>query len=284
MANSAENLNTSGEKDEILEIFFDENFVPQAYVDILLSTTRSQNKHQLHHTSSSLLARLDFYTRHLTSELEKTIWSLEKLSERLPGTWEITPNGEERRQESNDQYLNSQMAGASKLEYYLDTLGSAVRTVESDIEKINKQLVTLDEEYQDGADVIEKSKKLELVRSRLNNVLNIFKQLQSILGISNTDDSKTKDKMKSVSLDSFTLSLKTLEETITDQFEESTKKESTKERNSGLLEKVDQFVRLSQLFQGLTQFQEVYSVFVNNISKVSQDYLSRKDIEGDFNL
>ena len=284
MTSSAENLKTSAEKDEILEIFFDENFVPQAYVDILLSTTRSQNKHQLQHTSSSLLARLDFYTRHLTSELEQTIWSLEKLSERLPGTWDVTANGEEPTPESKDQYLNSQIAGASKLEYYLDTLGGAVRTVESDIEKINKQLVTLDEEYKDDTDVIEKSKKLELVRSRLNNVLNIFKQLQSILGISHTNGSKSKDQIKSVSLDSFTVSLKTLEETITEQFEESIKKESTKERNSVLLEKVEQFVRLTQLFQGLTQFQEVYSIFVNNISKVSQNYLSKKDIEGDFNL
>ncbi|SMN22527.1 similar to Saccharomyces cerevisiae YGL005C COG7 Component of the conserved oligomeric Golgi complex (Cog1p through Cog8p) [Maudiozyma saulgeensis] len=275
---------TPTEKDEILEIFFDENFVPQAYVDILLSTTRAQNKHQLQHTSSSLLARLDFYTKHLTSELEKTIWNLEKLSERLPGTWDSKSSRDQQPNSNEDQYMNSQIPGASKLEYYLDTLGGAVRSVENDVEKINKELETLDGKFNDDTDVIEKSKKLELVRSRLNNVLNIFLQLQSILGISQSTDSDSKQTIKNVSLENFTLALNTLEETITESLTESLKKESSKERNADLIAKVDQFIRLTQLFQGLTHFHDIYAKFSDNISRASQSYLATKDIDGDFNI
>ncbi|CAD1785387.1 similar to Saccharomyces cerevisiae YGL005C COG7 Component of the conserved oligomeric Golgi complex (Cog1p through Cog8p) [Maudiozyma barnettii] len=283
MTTTNENI-TSTEKDEILEIFFDENFVPQAYVDILLSTTRAQNKHQLQHTSSSLLARLDFYTKHLTSELEKTIWNLEKLSERLPGTWDSNTNRDEQSSSNEDQYMSSQISGASKLEYYLDTLGGAVRSVETDVERINKELATLDGKFKDDTDVIEKSKKLELIRNRLNNVLNIFVQLRSILGISQSSDSNSKETIKNVSLENFTLALHTLEETITESFAESLKNESAKERNIDLIAKVDQFIRLTQLFQGFTQFHEIYAKFADNIAKASQKYLSTKDIDGDFNI
>ena len=276
------------DKDEILEIFFDENFVPQAFVDILLSSTKAQDQCQLQHTSSALLSRLDFYTRHLTSELESTIWNLEKLSERLPGTWD---EGAVQKSVGSDdvnsiaeRYIDSQMSGASKLEYYLDTLGSAVRSVESDIQMVDNDLSQLNEQFTDDTDVIEQTKQLELVRGRLNDVLKMFRLVQSICGISGSDATKKQQDGQNVSLEDFKLSLSTLAETISESLNKAQSEESAGERNAPLLDKVDNLIRLAPMFKGLGQFYDVYEEFSNNISKESQRYLRTKDIEGDFDI
>lgn len=276
---------TGLEKDEILEIFLDENFVPQAFVDILLSTTRAQDMNQLQHTSSSLLARLDYYTRNLTSELEKTIWNLERLSETLPGTWNSSsPKNDldDEQHDSKTQYNSSLILGASKLEYYLDTLGSAVRSVQTDIRKVDEELDSLDQQYEDETDIIEKSRKLEFAKERLSGVLNLFDQLQSILSISS--GAKSKSEIGNISLQDFTISLRTLEETLIESLNEALKNESSKERNLNLLTKIEQFSKLTPIFKGLTLFYEEYSKFSDNVSKASQQYIETKDIEKDFNI
>lgn len=278
------NNESKSDNDEILEIFFDESFVPQAFVDILLSSTKTQDQRQLQHTSSALLSRLDFYTKHLTSELEKTIWNLEKLSERLPGTWDegVAQKSIGSGDVSNmkDHYVDSQISGASKLEYYLDTLGSAVRSVESDIKKVNEDLSELDKQFSDDTDVIEKIKELELVRGRLNDVLGMFTRLQSISGISASDKASNQN----ISLGDFKVSLSTLADTITESFDKAQGEESAEERDVALLDKVNGFVRLTPMLKGMGQFYDVYEDFSNKISKESQKYLRTKDIEGDFDI
>ena len=187
---------TPSKDDELLEMFFDEEFVPQAYVDIFLTTINSREINEVQTMSSSLLARLDFYTKHLTKELESTIWNLEKLSETLPGTWSTnTTTLLAKDDETSDDKLDqsstvlstsssTNLIGASKLEYYLDTLGSAVRSLETDVSKVDDQLTELDIKYKDSDKAREKLSDLKTIKKRLNTVLEFFMQLKTILDLS----------------------------------------------------------------------------------------------------
>lgn len=64
-------LTITGDDDDILSMFFDEEFVPHAFVDILLSNALNEDQIQTQSVSSLLLTRLDFYTKNLTKRVGK---------------------------------------------------------------------------------------------------------------------------------------------------------------------------------------------------------------------
>ena len=293
MSEATENVNPSSSDDKLLEMFFDESFVPQAFVDILLLNTASKDNKQLRQTAPALLSRLDFYTRHLTSELENTIWNLERLSDVLVGTWNMPSSSEEDSKVANTGSSTEPEAllGASKLEYYLDTLSNAVRTLKNDTSKVDERLHGLDEEFKDGMDVIEELRNLQTVKERLNDVMQYFTQVKTISEISRSNaDGSPRGNQKgteghSISLKDLEVSLRTLSETIGEALLESSKQESSMEKNTGLLHKIDQLVKLAPLFKGFDPFYKVFIDFSNNILKKREEYLEGKDInEEDFSV
>ncbi|GCE99864.1 hypothetical protein ZYGM_003263 [Zygosaccharomyces mellis] len=274
-------VSASGEN-EILGMFFDEGFVPQAFVDILLSNAANKDISQVQAASSSLLSRFDFYTRNLTKELEMTIQKLERLSETLPGTWSV-------KMDAADNDLSSVSAvGSSKLEYYLDTLSSAVRVLEGDMAKINRQLDGLDNKYKTSNNIVNQLKNLEKIKMRLHKVLNLFTQIKSVLTISVTESDTSKVNAKnddgtSITVGEFKDSLQVLEETICQSLTEVTDRETVMEKDENLLKNIHLFIELKPLFGGLHKFYPVYSQFVENIKKKTNEYLSTKDIGGELN-
>ncbi|CCD24664.1 Golgi transport complex subunit COG7 NDAI_0D03500 [Naumovozyma dairenensis CBS 421] len=267
---------STSQDDELLEMFFDEGFVPQAYIDIFISTLNANKPNQIQTASSALLARLDFYTKYLTKELETTIWDLEKLSEALPAT--LSSNWPAIEDHDPTSF------GASKLEYYIDTLGSAVRGLETDMDKVDSKLDALNSNYEKNSNnLMQKLKGLETIKSRLNNVLQTFNELKIILDISS--DEKDKDvnrrKIATTSLDDFTISLRTLEDTIISALNESLDSEKSNEINDELLKRIDQLNDLLPLFNGFDKFNTVYSQFSTNIKHGVKEYLSTKDIDAE---
>nr|4U6U_A Chain A, Cog7 [Kluyveromyces lactis]4U6U_C Chain C, Cog7 [Kluyveromyces lactis] len=71
----------SGANDPLLDMFFDDDFVPQAFVDILLSSFQTSQLEELKTNCSSLLSKMDYYSGHITKELESTIQVLQKPAE-----------------------------------------------------------------------------------------------------------------------------------------------------------------------------------------------------------
>lgn len=274
--------NNASSDDEILKMFFDESYVPQAFVDILLTNATAKGINQVQTVSSSLLSRLDYYTKHLTKELETTIRNLENLSETLPGTWTVNASVEG---EDEGPLTLTGLQGSSKLEYYLDTLASAVRALETDMEKIDGQMSELNLKYESSTDVVEKLFKLETVKERLHKVLKHFKNMKTILAISAGSTAKqSSEDALNISITEFKVSLKILEETINHSLVESSSKEVSSEINEELLNKIDLFTELRPLFKGLDKFYPPYSDFVEKIKREAQYYLSTKDIGGDLNI
>ena len=77
-------LTITGDDDDILSMFFDEEFVPHAFVDILLSNALNEDQIQTQSVSSLLLTRLDFYTKNLTKELGHLLGITKKQNRTIP--------------------------------------------------------------------------------------------------------------------------------------------------------------------------------------------------------
>ncbi|CCE63565.1 hypothetical protein TPHA_0F00790 [Tetrapisispora phaffii CBS 4417] len=268
------------DNDKLLDMFLDKDFVPQSYVDVLLSATSTEDLTKTQAVSSALLARFDYYTKTLTNELKTSLESLEKLSETIPSTWSSSTLDKATLGTSEP----SNAHGSSKLEYYLETLGSAVRALEADTQSIDEQIKELDSKYQSSDEVVEQLDKLVKVRSRLNSVIKCFQELDNIFSISPNISRNEQDDVssKSVSVFDFKLSLRTLEETIEESLASSTQAEKHNQRNTELLKKIDHFIELKPIFKGLDKFYPIYSDFVDSISKKMEIYMSTKDIEDGF--
>lgn len=271
--------NNGKSDDEILEIFFDESFVPQAFVDILLSNAAEQGLSQAQTVSSSLLSRLDYYTKNLTKELQLTVRKLENLSEALPAAWATDVTADYKESEVSSK---ANIGRPSKLEYYLDTLASAVRTIDGDMGKIDGQLDELNHRYSSSEKTADKLKKLELVKKRLQKSSQTFTTIRGILDIAIApQDKRLSESQQTVSVSDFESSLETLQETISQSLLEASNNEGPSERNQDLLDKIDQFVDLKPLFKDLDKFQPVFSEFAETIKGKAQDYLSMKDFNDD---
>lgn len=273
---AASSPDKAASSDEILEIFFDQGFVPQAFVDILLTNAAGYGLNQAQTVSSSLLSRLDYYTKNLTRELESTIKKLENLSEALPTAW---PTDDILDTEDTSSLSGVNLGRPSKLEYYLDTLGGAVRAIDSDLTKIDSQVKDINDQYADSEVTAEKLRKLELIKGRLEKASQNFLTLKSFLGISaGSNTNKETDSQLTISVAELKVSLKTLEDTIDQSLRESLDRESATERNQELLDKINLFINLKPLFKGLNTFQPVYTEFAQTIGMKAQDYLSAKDL------
>ncbi|KAH7591322.1 Conserved oligomeric Golgi complex subunit 7 [Nakaseomyces glabratus] len=260
----------SQDEDAVLKMFFDEQFVPQAFVDILLSKANGTGLNEVRVVTSGLQSRLDYYTEHLTRELEGTISSLEKISDTLPGTWN-----------TSDSYGADGNIGSSKLEYYLDTLANAVRSLESDIKTLNSQIDTAEtesEEQTQKAAVLGRLRDFEKAKSRLNEVLLYFNQLEAIATITGK---KSEQKIAPITIKDFKLSLDTLQETIVNTLDESEKKESANEKNEDILEKIDMFIELETVLKDIDPFYQEYHKFIESITKRANEYINTKNIEND---
>lgn len=290
-------------RDGLFDMFLDDDFVPQAYVDILLSNVDIDNLNQVQTLSSGLLTRLDFYTRNLTNELEANIWSLEKLSEALPGTWSGSNSmddltiKEDKASDINQSTLwNSDISlasthrsitGVSKLEYYLDTLGSSVKSLESDLNKVELEL-TESERTDDtnhkakNKQVVENLRSLDLIKTRLSEVLAIFTTLKDILVISDPDikPGNNTGEDQTFSIDDFRLSLSTLQDTIEQSLEQSIQQDILSTTNVELLWKIKHFARLTPVLKGLEKFYEEYQRFAETITQSSNKYLENGNTSG----
>lgn len=238
-------------------MFFDEEFVPQAYLDILLSSV-DRPLNELQQISASLLYRLEYYTGVLTKDLEDTIRRLQKPAELL--NYSVT----------SDDIGNMK---TTRLEYYMDTLANSVQSLEVDVGKINTELAQLDASYETSTQSVAKITQLELVKSRLQDVLSVFQQLQIILRIS---VGEKEGALQNVDVNEFTVALDTLRDTIIKKLEECLESETATEKNDELLSRIDSFTALKVVFKGFNKFYPVYLQFANKIQKAKEHYLSQK--------
>lgn len=270
---------TITDDDDILSMFFDEEFVPHAFVGILLSNAPNEDQIQTQSVSSQLLTRLDFYTKNLTKELENTIWNLDKLSQTLPRTWASSGYHEEVDRDGSPLYSTESLR-SSKLEYYLDTLESAVRALETGMHNVTEKLSEIDQENNDNTSVRQQLQGLMLIKGRIEKVVYYLEQIKTVTNISKTrENENTTNAGTDLSINDFRKSLKALEDTIDESLSLAIDNETKDETNMDLIRRIDSLSELKSLFKGLDKFSAEYATFSEGIKSKAQSYLSTKDID-----
>ncbi|CAI4062068.1 hypothetical protein SKDZ_07G2490 [Saccharomyces kudriavzevii ZP591] len=265
--------------DDILSMFFDEEFVPHAFVDILLSNALNEDQIQTQSLSSALLTRLDFYTKNLTKELENTIWNLDKLSQALPRTW-ASSRAREGADKDEISLYSTESVRSSKLEYYLDTLAGAVRALEAGMQNVVKRVNEIDQEDDDNARVRQQLQSLVLIRKRIEKVTYYLEQIKTITNISTgKNNGNTVNVGRDLSINDFRTSLNALENTIDESLTFAIDNEARYETNTNLIKRIESLSELKSLFKGLDKFFAEYAIFSEGIKSRAQSYLSTKDID-----
>lgn len=239
----------------MIDIFFDSDFVPHAYVDILLNSQEPTNFKENEETLQQLLGTLDTYNKQLTRELNSNISQIELLCSSINGN----------NNSSDNDYNNKFEIKDTKVEYYMDTLSSAVRNIEQNLKNLNI------EQQQDNnndkiiiknvvEDKIIKDKiKIEgieeytLIKKGINDVIDYLKDIENLFFNNNNIDNKIID------IELFQIKLNEIEINI-NEYKDNNNNEKE------LHEKVLKFNRYRKIFQGLGEFEEIYNEFVERLT------------------
>ncbi|CEP61790.1 Golgi transport complex subunit COG7 LALA0_S04e00738g [Lachancea lanzarotensis] len=248
--------------DEILNMFFDEQFLPFGFVDLLLSP--DEQIKNLQSVASSLLSRLDLYTDRLTTQLESKIHKLRTPTELLTYT-----------------NANTEIERTTKLQYYLDTLSKSVKDLKEGISKVDTELENLKSKGQGSTSTMQELQDLNLIKNRLVEISNCLADLRAIV-IASFEGIGEDEIPQTVTLSDFEDSLRVLGDALSADFRECVAEESPTSRNDELLNKVLNYEELRQAFQCLKKFGSAYDVFVDRIRAEAEQYLQKKDIDPSF--
>jgi len=281
--------------DELLSMFFDDEFVPHAYLDAFLSNnikTRSSSTtsntttnlknlstiQSLQHNSSLLLSNLDFLTNELTNDLESKIHKLHNLNSIISYSYQ---NSDE----------TSKLKPTSRLEYYIDSLLISIESLNETIESITSKINLL----QSQPDSTMKNMiNLSFAKTNLIKVLKFLELIKSIVeishdenGISNgnlaptTSNKNFIQKQQDIVISplEFQTSLSILRDTIIEQFNNKLSNETKTEIDFEYLKKINNFINILPIFKNLNVFYNNYNDFVKKITKAKQNYLNLKDLD-----
>lgn len=291
--------------DELLSMFFDDEFVPHAYLDAFFSKDLKSNDLKnlsniqlLQQRSSLLLSNLDFLTNELTSDLESKIDKLYNSNSIISYSYQ------------NNDFANSadnsKLKPTSRLEYYIDSLLISIQSLNETIESIQSKIHNLKTQSSSesssssssspSSTTVDKLISLSIAKTNLFKILKFLELIKSIVDISHNEESQkipTTTKLAPTSKTNtttpeviitpveFQQSLITLGDTIREQFDIKREKESKTDIDVEFLKKVHNFLELLPIFKNLGVFYTSYNEFVKKVSKARQEYLSVKEREDD---
>lgn len=275
--------------DKLLTMFFDDEFVPHAYLDALYSGgiastsstitkgtssyLSSKDIELLRQRSSVLLNHLDYYTKELTTDLEAKIQKLYNSNSVISYSYDHSNKSEDK------------LKPTTRLEYYANSLSISMSSLRESIQLISDRM----EQSGDSKDSIStKLIKLNQSKDNLHRVLDTLNIIKSIIEINSASDNgstshrdsvssaptnskssahKTTENI-SISLKSFQESLDVLQATILEQFQTAAGGNVSKE----LLAKVQEFIDLAPVFKNLSGFGSSYGTFVKSIEGALKTY------------
>ncbi|CAH2446143.1 Conserved oligomeric Golgi complex subunit 7 [Komagataella phaffii CBS 7435] len=285
---------------EVLSMFFDEEFVPHAYVDAVLvkslpTNTTSQKViprgslqpntqlkgpsflpvkqlQSLQSNISSLLSHVDFYSNELTKDLEQQLDKLRSTATVLSYT-----------------SIGDDTSSVTRLEYYLDSLFNSIDTLQEDLVEINEKITNLHLNT-DPLDrkIMDELKQYMVIKQRMNAVVKVFQTAQTVATTSLVVDdaldyqtaptsANTHDRVpQTVTVSVFSSSLSMLQEAI---LEEMQRDKPKKEINHKLVSKCDSMIQLLPVFKGLYKFYTPYNEFVKFLEAQKERYLYSKDMK-----
>lgn len=264
---------------DALSMFFNDDFVPHAYLDALFDNTLSgasrrqpgvrsrldsiENLQVLQSQCSGLLAHLDYYSKELTNDLEDRILKLHASSTVI----------------SFDDGAQDDEGSTTRLDFYVENLINCINSLQDDIKLYNVQILRLESSEEDKQ-VLTTLTSLKLAKSRILQVLKIFDTAKLVATTAELEDveevvkpgvAPTSNKTtQQVNIDSetFNKSLYLLEGAI----DEELKLHDIDDKV--IVSKIDNLIRLLPLFKRLPNFYPNYASFVDRITLKKSNILS----------
>ncbi|KAH3680416.1 hypothetical protein WICMUC_000347 [Wickerhamomyces mucosus] len=271
--------------DQLLSMFFDEEFVPHAYLDALYSNSsqphlKTPNKQismsdikLIRQRSSILLKHLDYYTKELTNDLESKIQTLYNSNSIISYSYnDFSLSG------LKSEGTDSKLKPTTRLEYYVNSLSISISTLQDTIEDINFKIS--ENVSEKSHDSTTKLLKLTNARNNLSRVAQCLETIRSIIDINPSTDtkpsssiilaptgSKVQQKDTIISASNFAICLDILGDTIIQQISKD-----SKNIDKGLVEKVKQLIELQPIFKNLSSFNNLYNNFVKRVETELKNY------------
>ncbi|ODV82924.1 hypothetical protein CANARDRAFT_178143 [[Candida] arabinofermentans NRRL YB-2248] len=195
--------------------------------------------------------------------------------------------------------------GITRLEYYVENLSSSINSLNRDLSEVNSKLTSIEQQQQQqqqnsNNESIQTFKDLNMIKFKIQSVLNVFETVKAIVTTSRIEEEKLKEQNENnnnynnnyngngvgdsdsdtddVDLNTFTNSLSILEETIMEQIQQDKSNKDQYEiavPNDELLEKINLMIDLLPFFKNLNSFRHIYADFVNVLESEKKRYLSR---------
>lgn len=229
-------------------MFFDADFNPTSYVDALFlsmvnngasslpnNTYTRENLVNIGNKSLSLVTHLDYYTNELSQELSGQLSALKTAS-----NYVVSVSEEADLQKTEESNI-------TRLQYYVNALGNAVDSLNSDLAKLDQKQPLLSE---NGASrPIQNLVQFRTVKARLQGVLGLFQKLEVALESPSSD---------SITVGEFQTQINELYDTVKTGLANNPSDTKVKET-------IDDLVALLPVFKGLSQFYPVYKKFVGRL-------------------
>ncbi|KAH3681099.1 hypothetical protein WICPIJ_007931 [Wickerhamomyces pijperi] len=268
--------------EKLLTMFFDDEFVPHAYLDALYSGSVSKSKPQptgntsassnqylsskdikeLRQRSSVLLSHLDYYTKELTTDLEGKIQKLYNSNSIISYSYDHSNKSNDKLKPTTrlEYYVNSLSISLSSLRDSIQSISEKIEQSGDSKDSISTKLINLNQSKDNLLKVLD---TLNVIKSiiEINQDMNETKKRSSVSSAPTTTTSSSKNENLTISLKSFQDSLQLLQATVLEQFDLAKNGNVSKE----LLTKVKELIELAPVFKNLGGFGTAYASFVKNM-------------------
>lgn len=296
----------------LLPIFQDQEFVPHAFLDAIIQQlaqrqgttgnidlTSTKDLQLVQSSMLSLLNQLDLLSSDITSELEENVKALENTNSVISYSY----------QSSDGRSVDSKLKPTSRLEYYVDSLGLGINSLNEEVNAITVKKCARPQSLK--AEAVEETvlpskigRLLELSKSKedLQEVVRSLNTIKSIIDIAETLEdpctdepqlksrtaptstrNRTEDEIKIIKPNEFQLAINVLKETIIDQFNSKLNSEPKAVVDLEFLKRINDLIKISEVLRNFGKFSSIYNQFANFLKTEKKNYLNGKQLDADNN-
>ncbi|QPG74188.1 hypothetical protein FOA43_001512 [Brettanomyces nanus] len=197
-------MSNSVSENDVLSMFFDDDFLPHDYLDALFSSSLTLSKptlrnksiefanarslHVLQSRCSSLLTHFDYYTNELTRQFETKMSDLKNSSSIISYRSETRSAKDEISGQTHDN--DDSLVGITRLEYYVSNLSSALNSTVRDLAETNGKVLKFaeDNRFKKAEASVQDLQRMMKVKSRINQVIEVFDTIRSLVASSISEE------------------------------------------------------------------------------------------------
>ncbi|KAI3403942.1 COG7 [Candida oxycetoniae] len=230
---------------ELISMFFDDEFNPSAFINMLIHKVTSGSQAY----SKTSLSKVSHTINQLTTHLDYTITDI--ATNELQNKLTILENSNSLINSSKLDEDEHESLETTRLQYYINILNNSIFTLGAELAEINKQIDASNENLNNES--IQTLIQLKQVKTNLSQVIQVFEDIIQLLSKNNIE--KT-----TFSVEEFQQVLNDLLESI--KLELNTQNSAPK---NILLNHIDKLIQMQDLFTNMSHFNSPFKKFISRL-------------------